>query len=281
MQARSGLVLGGGGITGIAWEVGLLAGLAAQGVELRSADLVVGTSAGSVVGAQITSSASLQELFERQLEPPSAERAARIGPRERLAFVLAMVRARGELPGFARRVGRQAIRAGQSGALPTLDQRFAAIRSRLPSVQWPDRDLLVCVVDAESGEFRTFGRRDGVGLVDAVAASCAVPLVYPPVPIAGRLYIDGGIRSGANADVARGCSQVIALTPMAQAPGPIPSTASQLDRLGVPSLVVKPDAAALAAIGKNVLDPAARPGSARAGFTQAKSVAERVREVWG
>ena len=74
---RTALVLGGGGITGIAWEIGVLAGLAEAGADLTGADLVVGTSAGSVVGAQVTAGADLEALHARQLEPPTGERAAR------------------------------------------------------------------------------------------------------------------------------------------------------------------------------------------------------------
>ena len=79
---RTALVLGGGGITGIAWEIGVLAGLAEAGVDLTGADLVVGTSAGSVVGAQLTCGAELETLYERQLEPPTEEKAARHEPRD-------------------------------------------------------------------------------------------------------------------------------------------------------------------------------------------------------
>ncbi len=71
---RTALVLGGGGITGIAWEVGVLAGLAEAGVDLTGADLVVGTSAGSVVGAQVTSGADLEMLFTASSSRPPASR---------------------------------------------------------------------------------------------------------------------------------------------------------------------------------------------------------------
>ena len=74
---RTALVLGGGGITGIAWEIGVLAGLAEAGVDLTGADLVVGTSAGSVVGAQITSGAPLEDNRWRACTPASSSRRGR------------------------------------------------------------------------------------------------------------------------------------------------------------------------------------------------------------
>ena len=76
---RTALVLGGGGITGIAWEIGVLAGLAEAGVDLSTADLVVGTSAGSVVGAGLRSRTPAAELFAPQLEAPAPAPVARLG----------------------------------------------------------------------------------------------------------------------------------------------------------------------------------------------------------
>src|SRR5215203_1575582 len=84
------LVLGGGGVTGVAWEIGVLAGLAEAGVDLTGADLVVGTSAGSVVGAQVTSGAGIEELYARQLEPPASERVARLGRAAQARYAWAM-----------------------------------------------------------------------------------------------------------------------------------------------------------------------------------------------
>ena len=281
MQAddKSGLVLGGGGITGIAWELGVLAGLAEAGVDLPSADLIIGTSAGSVVGAQMTTSTPVEALYQRQLEPPSSELAARLGPREKLGYLTAVLRARGDLARFGRLLGAMSLRAARSGRVPTVEQRLEVIRSRLPSAEWPERDLRVTVVDARSGEFRVITSRDGVPLIDAVAASCAVPGVYPPIPIGDRTYIDGGFRSSTNADLASGCGRIVVLAPLSRAMGPLKSPQQQLAGLG-PSVVITPDPASLAAIGNNVLDPAARRGAAQAGRAQAATVVDRVRGVW-
>ena len=101
---RTALVLGGGGITGIAWELGVLAGLADAGVDLTGADLVVGTSAGSVVGAQITCGGDLGALFERQLEPPTEERAARLRRSMLAQYAWAFVRSRRDDQAFRRRI---------------------------------------------------------------------------------------------------------------------------------------------------------------------------------
>ena len=279
-EQRTALVLGGGGITGIAWEIGLVAGLAEAGVDLSTADLVVGTSAGSVVGSQLTSGTALEDLYARQLEPPAQERAARMGRAVLARYALAMLRARRDDVAFRRRVGELARTAADAGLTPTEDERRAAIVSRLPTTEWPDRPLVVTAVDAESGEFTTFTRDSGVELVAAVGASCAVPGVYPPVTIDGRRYVDGGVRSAANADLADGYDRIVVLAPIPRGFGPVASVDAQVTGLVSRVAVVSPDGASRTAIGRNVLDPVARKPSARAGRAQAASVAARVAEVW-
>lgn len=275
---RTALVLGGGGVTGIAWELGVLAGLAEAGLDLSGADVVLGTSAGSVVGAQLTSGTPLPELLARQLGPTGSERVARTGPRVLLGLGWAVLRARGDGAAFRRRAGRFALGA----ATPSEAERLAVIGDRLPSREWPERDLRLTAVDATTGEPVVWERGSGVPLVAAVASSCAVPGVYPPVTIDGRRYVDGGMRSVANVDLVAGSQRVVVLAPITRGLGPLPAVADEVAGLGpaVRSVVVSPDAPSRAAIGRNVLDPAARAPSARAGHAQAAAELERVRAVW-
>jgi NTE family protein len=278
-MATSGraLVLGGGGVTGIAWETGMLAGLAAAGIELTSADLVVGTSAGSVVGAQILSGASLADLYAAQLTDATGEIAARMGATTMLRFVATLLWPGDEQHARAR-IGRAALKAR---TVPEAERR-AVIERRLPSAEWPERRLLIASVDALTGELRIFDRSSGVPLPDAVAASCAVPLVWPPITIDGRRYIDGGVRSATNADLAAGCDRVVVLAPITYALRRSGSIRNQLASLGpsIRSVVISPDAAARKAIGSNVLDPAHRVMSARAGHAQSAGVIDSVAAVW-
>ncbi|MGY1623068.1 patatin-like phospholipase family protein [Geodermatophilus sp. SYSU D00965] len=277
---RTALVLGGGGITGIAWEIGVLAGLAEAGADLTGADLVVGTSAGSVVGAQVTSGADLEALFARQLEPPTGEKVARMTRAALARYGWAILRSRRDDVAFRRRVGALALAAERAGLTPPEQERLDVIGSRLVSTEWPDRALTTTAVDAETGEFRTFTRDSGVPLLLAVAASCAVPGVYPPVTIDGRRYVDGGMRSAANADLAEGYDRVVVLAPIPRGVGPMASVDAQVTGMVARVAVVSPDEASRRAIGRNVLDPAARAGSARAGRAQAAGVALQVAEVW-
>ncbi len=275
-RGTSALVLGGGGITGIAWELGILHGLAEAGIDLTEADTVVGTSAGSVVGAQLGSGLSLADLYASQLEPPDAELGGRLSRIAALKLVPPYV-----LPGSGRdklaRVGRVARAAHAPGSI----DREGVIRSRLPVHDWPARDLRITAVDTESGEFTVFTRESGVDLVSAVAASCAVPTVWPPVEIAGRTYMDGGMRSTANVDVAKGAERVVVLAPLPRSVSKKASIRSQMERVAPRAWsVVTPDAEALAAFGRNLLDPAKRRVAAEAGLRQSRDLVDQVRGVW-
>jgi NTE family protein len=277
VTSRRGLVLGGGGVTGIAWMTGLLAGLAEAGTDLTTADVVVGTSAGSVVGAQILSGATLDALYAAALTEPTGEVAAKMGVGVLLGFVVNSVWPGDERVGRAR-LGRAAMKAR---TVPEAERR-EIIRQRLPNPSWPNRNLIITAVDAETGEARNFDRDSGVSLADAVTASCAVPLVWPPITIDGHRYIDGGVRSTTNADLARGCETVVVVAPIAMALRRSGRIGRQLASLGpqVRSIVVSPDANARNAIGRNVLDPARRVASARAGHAQAAGAASAVAAIW-
>ncbi|HYM67317.1 MAG TPA: patatin-like phospholipase family protein [Patescibacteria group bacterium] len=278
MAGLRGLVLGGGGITGIAWELGIIAGLAERGVDLTAADVVVGTSAGSAVGAQVLSGAPLEDLYAGQLADASGESASRLGFTALARFLLAAA-----WPGDPRRararIGRAALRAR---TLAEADFR-AVFEAMLKSREWPDRQLRITAVDALSGEDRVFARDSNVELVDAVAASCAVPLVFPPITVDGRRYIDGGTRSIANADLATGCDRVVVVAPIEFGIRRSQRISHQLSSLGagVSSMVVTADSAARKALGTNPLDPARRAASAQAGRDQADRVLDSVRAVWG
>lgn len=277
-MAEKALVLGGGGLTGIAWEIGLLAGLAEHGVDLTDADLVIGTSAGSVVGVDVRSGAALADLYRRQTAPATGEIYARMSLPVMLRWFKAMAFTR--KPEVARRrIGAMALKAEAE----TEAARRAVIESRIPVREWPAGKLQVTAVDAMTGEFAVFDAASGVGLIDAVGASCAVPGIWPPVTIGGRRYVDGGVRSPANADLAAACERVVVIAPLGQGFGVVESLGTQVRTLtgqGVRVAVVTPDKAARQAIGRNVLDPARRPAAARAGHAQAPSVVPLVSAVW-
>ncbi|MDN5931725.1 MAG: patatin-like phospholipase family protein [Pseudonocardia sp.] len=270
------LVLGGGGITGIAWMLGLLAGLAERGVDLRAADDIVGTSAGSVVGAQLATGVDVEERYAAQLVDATGEVASSVGPRTMLRLGLALVGPR------ARVLARIGAVARNTTTMPE-PERIAVIGRRLPVHEWPDRSLRITAVDAFDGAFRVLDRHSGVPLVEAVASSCAVPGVFPAVTTGGTRYIDGGVRSPVNADLAAGAESVVVLAPIVRGIGPQVAAAEQVDalrRTGPGGGRGPPAPAAGAASARNGRPPARRAGSARAGRAQAADVTGAIAAVW-
>src|SRR4051794_2550431 len=266
--ASTALVLAGGGVAGLAWELGVLRGLAdadpALADRVLAADLVVGTSAGSSVGAQISSVVPLDELYAAQLAPETAEIEVDVDLPALVARVNEAMADASGTEDAGRRVGALAL------ATPTIDpaRRLAAIDARLPVKSWPERSLLIPAVDADTGALAVFTRDSGVALVDAVAASCAVPGVWPPVAIDGRRYLDGGVRSMANADLAAGADRVLVVLPAL--PGAPTLWGSSLDAelAGLAPAAVHAicaDQASIDAFGTNPLSPSTRAASARAG----------------
>src|SRR5713101_8594106 len=143
-MARAALVLGGGGITGAAWEIGMLAGLHAAGVDLTTADAVIGTSAGSIVGAQILSGVPIDELYSKQFRDPIGEVATHVSISTLVRFLIWTL-----MPGDERqaraRIGRAALRAQ---TMPE-SERKRVISGRLHSRSWPQRDFFIAATDAE------------------------------------------------------------------------------------------------------------------------------------
>ncbi|MEU2656864.1 patatin-like phospholipase family protein [Streptomyces sp. NPDC007325] len=279
------LVLGAGGLVGAAWEVGVLHGLAEAGVDLSGADLVVGSSAGAVVGALLTAGIPLSELYGRQLDGTDAEPAVRFGAGTLLRYTLAVLTSRTP-EAYGRKLGRLALGAR------TVDEatRRATVAKRLGDLtDWPAAGRLrITAVDAESGALGVFdGAKDAggetVGLVDAVTASCAIPGAWPPASLLGRRWIDGGIHSTANAHLAAGRRRVVVVAPTAMGNKVVHAPSRQAADLiagGARVKVITPDADAKAVLGARALDPAQRGAAARAGHAQAAAHARSVAAVW-
>jgi NTE family protein len=294
---KRALVLAGGGVAGIAWELGVLRGLQDFDPDLAAqviaADLVIGTSAGSAVAAQITSGTPLDDLYQAQLSAESAEIEVELDIAELLARFTAAMAGAASREEVQRNIGAMAL---DTRTVPE-PVRLAAVAARLPVPSWPDRAMLLPAIDAQTGEMAVFTKDSGVSLVDAVAASCAVPGIWPPVSIGGRRYIDGGIRSATNADLAAGSDRVLVVVPLPNTASPetaSPGAASSdggadpFNQLPAETELLAPaqvlpvyaDAASVAAFGTNPLSPATRGPAARAGRDVGRAAAAQVAAFW-
>jgi NTE family protein len=283
MTQRRALVLGGGGLAGIGWETGILAGLAEAGTDVTRADLIVGTSAGATVGAQVAGGLAADDLLERLVDPARQPREmpADLDLGEYTATLTKVLADATDPVDIRRRVGAWAL---ETPTAPEAERR-AVMAARLPVHTWPGRPLAVVAVDAHTGETRVFDSGSGVDLVDAVAASSAVPGIWPPVTIEGRRYVDGAVRSNENAYLVVGYDQVLVLSPVPPGGltppwGGLDEDVMELRRRGAQVTVVRPDDASTAAMGFNPLDPAVREPTARAGREQGRREASRVESMW-
>jgi NTE family protein len=302
------LVLSGGGPLGVAWQTGLAVGLARSGVRLAEADLIVGTSAGSVVGAQLALGKEMGALLE-QVEHFWAGQARSAGESgaagdagtagasaviaERMQTLLNLMAdattSDEGIPAETRvALGRFALEADAGP-----EERFAGAFAFLARDAWPAR-FRCTAVDAESGTFVVWDGRGGENLDRAVASSCAVPGIFPPITVRGRRYIDGGMRSGTNADLAQGNDRVLIVTLVGRAgaaAGPenpveerfrlrLEAEQAVLVGAGANVRVVGPDEKATAVMGLNMMDASIGPAAAEAGTRQGETLGAELADFW-
>ena len=282
------LVLGGGGPVGIAWETGLLAGLAETGADVSHADWILGTSAGSVCGAQLATGRTPAQMLEAEFANAARAKdaqAAGSGKAPDLMPLMAVFAKRppqGDMPvALLRELGQISLN-GQTVSEELFIKGFGPIAEGQP---WPER-FACTAVDTATGEFVVWSSETAAPLGRGVASSCSVPAIFPAITIDGRRYMDGGMRSGTNADLAKAHGKVIivAVMPPAFAPMMLPRLEAEMAVIrahGGEALLLVPDGASGEAFGMNLMDSSNREAIARAGFAQGQAEAARVGAFWG
>ncbi|MFJ3956490.1 patatin-like phospholipase family protein [Arthrobacter sp. NPDC090010] len=290
---RRALVIGGGGAAGNAWALGLIAGLAEAGLDVTESDLIVGTSSGSTVAAQITSGAGLAQLYEATQAPiPPQHRAGTRhghgpGPKVSGAGYLdwsqQLIDSSKDPGEMRRRLGAAALERDGSGGADA-EQWRTVVASRLPGAHWPPQRVLIPAVDAFTGEPVVFDRDSGVDIVDAVAASTSAMVPYR---IGERRYLNGGYRRSENADLAAGYERVLVLVPfggrsrMPEAWGmDLATQLLELREAGSRAEAVFPDAGAGEVFDANALDPSTRRQAGRGGYEQGMAIAADLGDLW-
>jgi NTE family protein len=286
------LVLGGGGSTGNAWLIGVIAGLFDARLDVTDADLIIGTSAGSTAAAQITSATPTEQLAAilaaapQQRTSPVGSDGGRVpvGTADHLERMSRIIAAAEDAADMRRRMGAAALETAAASDGSGQARWRATVAARLPSHRWPDRAVLITAVDAHTGEPVLFDRHSGVDLVDAVAASTAGGPAYG---IGAHRYIDGGYRSIENADLAAGSGRVLVLSPLGgKSRHPREwgtDLAAQVDELragGSRVETVFPDSDSEHLFGANAMDPSLRPPAARAGYDRGRALAGQLTEFW-
>jgi NTE family protein len=192
------IVLGGGGPAGAAWTSALLHGLVTAGIPLGESDVVLGTSAGAVVGAWLTIQPDGLSSIAGHMRDRAAWHAANAGSgRGDMSLVRRMAEGSGRGPDAALSIAQAAITA-----IPPIsaDQAEGLWKAALPEGTWPRR-LRIVAVNAGTGITRAWSAQDEISLAVAVACSTAAPGAAPPVAVGDSVWVDGGVRSGTNADL--------------------------------------------------------------------------------
>jgi NTE family protein len=285
-MSRIGLVLGAGGAVGHAYHAGVLAAIEeSTGWQPDSAEVIVGTSAGSVVAALLRAGLSAGDLantsLRRPLSPAGAALMARTGPRTRLATPGPQHADVGRGPASASlllhpwgvRLGALAAAILPAGTVST--EAVAAGVRAIYGTGWTVRPTWICALRLDDGRLVAFGRRGAppAAMAEAVAASCAIPAYFQPVLIGGARYVDGGSHSVTNADLLAGAGLdlVIVCCPMGGTRDAIgmgidlpvrvgirARLAREVDKLrkaGTPVLTLQPTREVRAAMGNNPMDP--------------------------
>jgi NTE family protein len=288
------LVLGGGGLVGIAWLVGVASGLAAEGFDLlgeQAPDTILGTSAGSIVGAFTARGRPFADQRDMCLADATADISTAAAGKLDFAFLLELFNTWNELPDNSpaslAQVGAGALKAA------TIDESMF-VDSFVDTVggPWPSAGYRCTAVDVATGELRTFDAVAGVEAARAIAASCSVPGIFPPVTIGEARYTDGGLRSGTSADLATGTRHVLVLAPIGSNTGdPFDAMAKRLldaeqaglEAAGSVVTTLLPDAEANAATLRTPLgrmDPDARQAGLDHGARQGRALAATLAGRW-
>lgn len=284
------LVLGGGGSTGNAWLIGVLAGLFETGLDVTNADLTIGTSAGSTAAIQIAGT-PLDELLAATLATPtpdqgparnpSAPNRSASGHLARIGKIIAVAQ---DAADMRRRIGAAALELATASDGSWQAQWRNTVASRLPNQNWPERRILITAINAGNGKPAVFDRHSGVELADAVAASCSSALPYR---IGSEQYLDGGYRRNENADLATGFARVLVLAPFGgRTLHPLDrglqleAQVAELRAGGSEVATVFPDGSSEHLFGANAMDLSLRPAAARAGHHQGSLLAEQLSEFW-
>ena len=280
-RSTRALVLGGGGAVGIGWQAGLLTGLREAGLDLTDADVIVGTSAGSVVGGLVASRTDLAAAFTGLAGLAGAmDGAALAEGSQALLDVMAQA-------GLETDQQQALIRIGKAAeAADTLDERtYLTFFEIVADTPWP-AGFHCTAIDTRSGEFVLWGPESGVPLQHAVASSCAVPLVFPPVTLNGRRYLDGGVVSHLNAAAAPPTARMIAISCFPLSPS-APGLDTWLTATVNRELAAVGETRTLATVEPesngdpiNMLDPQLAPQAYALGKRQAQREIARLTEVW-
>lgn len=289
------IILGGGGPVGEAWESGVIAGLKESGIDLSRADLIIGTSAGAIVGARLASRMPPSDFINAALAwpegPPPRQQGDQTSssPTPDLSFLVGKLQEMNTVKGSQQSIRAEIGQWAQTRPSVVSESQFvASYKRRFPEKQWPSRAYECTSVETEDGSLHVWNGSSGVPLAVAVASSCALPGLFAPVTIDGHRYMDGGVRSVTSADLASGCKTALVLAPtigpvdaiMWNSVSPLNRELQTLRGGGCIVELIVPDSASLKAFGATLGADNHRAPAFNAGRVEGRNKAGEIAKVW-
>ena len=270
MINEKALVLGGGGITGIAWESGVLAGLIDSGILVNHADKILGSSAGSYVGSILANGQNMKTYYEQLANNRDNADNAQLDPSLFELWREAFVQGKTDEQVIGKYLGDI---INKSPSTVSFEERERSVRKRIGNVDWTPQ-LEITAINSKTGTLESFNETSDISLIEAVMASGAVPGIWPHVDMLGASWIDGGMISSTNARLMANYKDIIILAPLDQKQGLVPSVYEDVETLKTNSNVtlITPDQDSRNIIGTNIYSSQHIKEIGDAGYQQGKII---------
>lgn len=274
------IVLGGGGSLAIGWELGYLAALSEEGIHVRNADLVIGTSGGAQAGTSIASNQSWDEIYDNQIAPNSDEEP----PVEDMSEIFkryAEIERNSNTPKeWIKNYSTYALEKHKFNEMVHIHR----LQNRIKVSEWPE-SLMITAINANKAERVAFTKDDHVDLHRAMASSGSLPGVWPATTINEDKHFDGGCHSMENADLAKGAKKVLIMATNLPVSTPyhIDDAIKELEESGSKVKLITPSQAVFAKLqelGGNTVDPSIRPDIYKLAQEQGHEDAEMIKAFW-
>ncbi|MEL3710030.1 patatin-like phospholipase family protein [Staphylococcus borealis] len=274
------IVLGGGGSLAIGWELGYLLTLSNQGIDVRRADLMIGTSGGAQAATGLTSDKSFDVIYDEQIAPKSNE----TPPVEDMSEIFARYSEIQESSNSSKEwIENYSVYALEEHKFNE-SVHINRLEHRIEGTEWPS-NLMITTINARKSERVALTSDSQVNLHRAMASSGSLPGVWPATTINGDKHFDGGCHSMENADLAKGVKKVLILATNlpVSTPYKLEDAIKELEESGSIVKLITPSKAVfdkLNELGGNTVDPSIRPDIFKAGEVQALEDVEIIRNFW-
>ncbi|MCI2773983.1 patatin-like phospholipase family protein [Staphylococcus petrasii] len=274
------IVLGGGGSLAIGWELGYLSALSEAGIDVRHADLVIGTSGGAQAGTSLTSDYSWEEIYDQQIAPKSNEEPPVNDMSEIFARYNEIEKNASTPEEWIKNYSIYALEDHKFNESVHINR----LKNRIKVSEWPS-NMMITAVNANKAQRVALTSESNVNIHRAMASSGSLPGVWPATTIDGDKHFDGGCHSMENADLAKGAKKVLIFAtnlPVAT-PYTLDDAIKELEQNGSEVKLITPSKEVfnkLQELGGNTVNPAIRPDIFKVAQDQGRQDVEMIKTFW-